>query len=228
MNRILIICAHPDDDILGCGGLMAKYVSKAELRVVFIAEGSSCRFAKEEINTSNVKAVIEQRNGYGKEALSVLGVSNVIFYNLPCGRLDQVSILDINKIIESEIKSFKPDTIFTHAGKDANNDHVIVHRSTIMATRPGAISHGARLYAYEVLSSSEWKFSETFSPNYFEVLEEDHVNLKWKALEKYTTEVKEFPYPRSAEGIITLAKYRGMQSGVNYAEAFSLIREIKK
>jgi LmbE family N-acetylglucosaminyl deacetylase len=228
MKRVLIISAHPDDDILGCGGLMAKYAATVEFRVVFIAEGSSCRFSREELGTVKVKEVIEQRNGYGKEALKILGVTNVAFYNLPCGRLDQVSILEINKIIESEIQMYKPDTLFTHSGMDANNDHGIVHRSTIMATRPGATHYAGKLYAYEILSSSEWKFTETFTPNYFEALDQEHVNLKWKALAEYSSEIKEFPYPRSLEGIVTLAKYRGMQCGASYAEAFTLIREINK
>lgn len=228
MNRILIIAAHPDDDILGCAGLMSKYRNKFEFKVVFIAEGSSCRFNKENINDENVQKIIKKRNSYGINALKVLGVNNYHFYNLACGRLDQVPIIEINKIIENELNEFRPDTVFTHSHEDTNNDHLIVHRATQMATRPGAKTCVEKVYAYEVLSSTEWRFTKTFSPNYFESLSEKNIKEKWLALKEYISETKEFPYPRSKEGIFTLAKYRGIQSANNYAEAFKLIRQIRK
>ncbi|MEY4458806.1 MAG: hypothetical protein RIT38_11 [Bacteroidota bacterium] len=226
MNKALIIAAHPDDDILGCAGVMSKYKGITEFRVIFIAEGSSCRFENNEINSDKVKMVVEERNSFGVNALKLLGVSNFKFYNLACGRLDQIPILDINKIIEKEINEFGPDTIFTHSFDDTNNDHIIVHRATQIATRPGSKVFVNNVYAYEVLSSSEWRFTHTFSPNFFESLSELDVINKWLALKEYNSEIKEFPYPRSQDGIKTLAKYRGMQSNCVYAEAFQLIRQI--
>ena len=228
MNKVLIIAAHPDDDILGCAGLMSKYRGEVEFRVVFIAEGSSCRFNKEQILEEDVIKIINERNSFGVKALKILGVENYHFHDLPCGRLDQVSIIDINKIIEKEIQNFKPDTIFTHSFEDTNNDHIIIHRATQMATRPGSKTFVEKVYTYEVLSSSEWRFTHTFSPNYFESLSEQDVLNKCAALAEYESEIKEFPYPRSEEGIISLAKYRGMQSSNTYAEAFKLIRQIIK
>lgn len=228
MNKALIIAAHPDDDILGCAGLMSKYRGKVEFKVIFISEGSSCRFNKEQIHKENVKKVINERNSCAVKALKILGVENYYFYNLPCGRLDQVPIIEINKIIEQEIQNFKPDTIFTHSFEDTNNDHIIVHRATQMATRPVPGLFVEKVYAFEVLSSTEWRFTHTFLPNYFESLTEEDIRNKWAALAEYESEVKEFPYPRSEEGISSLAKYRGMQSSNNYAEAFKLIRQIIK
>ena len=228
MNKVLIIAAHPDDDILGCGGLISKYRGQIEFRVIFIAEGSSCRFSEEEFNGKEVTKIIEERNSFAVRALKLLGVNNYYFYNLPCGRLDQVPIIKINKIIEQETLAFKPDTVFTHSFEDTNNDHVIVHKATQMATRPGAATFVEKLYSYEVLSSSEWRFTHTFSPNHFESLSETDVQNKWQALAEYETELKDFPYPRSEEGIYTLAKYRGLQSSNTYAEAFKLIRQIIK
>ena len=228
MNKVLIIAAHPDDDILGCAGLMSKYRGLVEFKVVFIAEGSSCRFNKEKIHEEDVLNVIKERNSFGVKALKLLGVENYNFHDLPCGRLDQVAIIEINKIIEKEIKNFKPDTIFTHSFEDTNNDHIIVHRATQMATRPGISTFVEKLYTYEVLSSSEWRFTHTFTPNYFESLSEEDVRNKWLALAEYKSEVKQFPYPRSEDGIFSLAKYRGLQSANTYAEAFKLIRQIIK
>lgn len=234
MNKVLIVAAHPDDDILGCAGLMSKYRNKVEFKVIFIAEGSSCRYNFNQINNIKVKKVIENRNSFGIKALKLLGVEDYQFYNLPCGRLDQVPIIEINKIIEKEIESFKPDTLFTHSFEDVNNDHLIVHRATQMATRPkvynflGQSRFPERVYTYEVLSSSEWRFTHTFSPNYFESLSIDDVKNKWLALSEYESEISDFPYPRSEDGIFSLAKYRGLQTGFDYAEAFMLIRQFIK
>lgn len=228
MNKVLIIAAHPDDDILGCAGFISKYKDKVEFRVIYIAEGSSCRYSKEEINDVNINNIINERNSFGINALKLLSVSSYKFYNLPCGRLDQLPIIEINKIIEKEIENFKPDTVFTHSFEDTNNDHIIIHRATQMATRPKVNSFLKKVFTYEVLSSSEWRFTHTFLPNFFESLSEEDVTLKWLALSEYKTEIKDFPFPRSKEGIFSLAKYRGLQSGFNYAEAFKLVRQFNK
>jgi LmbE family N-acetylglucosaminyl deacetylase len=228
MKKVLIIGAHPDDDILGCGGIISKYIkSGTEFRVVFIAEGSSCRYNLDQINSDEVEKTINKRNSFGIKALEKLGVFQYHFYNLPCGRLDTISIIEINKIIELEVLQFQPDTIFTHAESDANHDHGIVFKASIMATRPCNSIRVKSVYSYEILSSSEWKFTSSFEPNSFEELDELDVKNKWDALAEYETEVREFPFPRSFEGVLTLAKYRGLQAGVKYAEAFRLIRNIQ-
>ena len=228
INKILIIAAHPDDDILGCGGFISKYSSIKKIRVIFIAEGSSCRFNKKDLNSDLAIKTINKRNNFGIEALKTLGVNQFQFYNLPCGRLDQTPIIDINKIIESEINKYKPDTIFTHSFDDTNNDHQIVHKATLMATRPGAKNLVNHILTYEILSSSEWRFTHVFKPNFFEVLSEFDLERKCKALKKYESEINNFPHPRSKDGIYTLAKYRGMQSATSYAESFRVIRSINK
>tara|TARA_B100002052_G_C15879933_1_gene598725 strand:- start:207 stop:890 length:684 start_codon:yes stop_codon:yes gene_type:complete len=225
MNKVLIIAAHPDDDILGCGGYMSKFSQKMKFRVIFIAEGSSCRYTKDKLTSKNVKDVILERNNFGINALKILGIDNYKFYDFQCGRLDQVPIIDLNKIIETEIKNFKPDIVFTHSNSDTNNDHKIVHDSTLIATRPPTAKSVKEVYSYEVLSSSEWKFTKVFIPNYFVKISFNDLKRKWDALAEYKTEVKKFPYPRSFEGIECLARYRGMQSNSIYAEAFKLIRK---
>ena len=225
---ILIIAAHPDDDILGCGGFIAKYKNKVNIRIIFIAEGSSCRFPSLVENSNAIQETIKKRNGYAKDALKILGVNNIFFYNLPCGRLDSIPIIEINKIIENELDSFKPDVVMTHSENDTNNDHRIVYRSSLMATRPGAFKNLKTVMSYEVISSSEWNFSSAFIPNHFESLSLKQVNLKWNALMCFKSEIGEYPHPRSEIGIQTLAQYRGMQSGYKYAEAFKIIRNFKK
>lgn len=227
MKRALIIAAHPDDEVLGCGGLISKYRPKGvEFKVVIVGEGSSCRF-NDPLSDESI-ATVKQRSVSAANAMAILQVQDFEFHDLPCGRLDQVPIISINKIIESAIRSFNPDTVFTHSQYDANNDHKIVFNSTIMATRPTAQSYVHRLMTYEVLSSSEWAFANSFAPNYFEEISENDLALKWQALAIYESEVKDYPFPRSKEGVRALAMARGMQAGFAYAEAFHLIREFKR
>lgn len=226
MKRVLIISAHPDDEVLGCGGLISKYKSRDVIfKVVFIGEGSTCRY--EIPNSKDAQMAVQDRNNSAVNALKFLGVEEIEFNNLPCGRLDQSPILLINKIIEKSISEFEPDTVFTHSRGDANNDHKIVFDATIMATRPGAKNHVNSLMSYEVLSSSEWSYINVFNPNYFEELSENEVESKWQALSLYDSEIKNYPFPRSYEGIKTQAMMRGMQSGFVFAEAFHLIRKFK-
>jgi len=227
MKKILIIAAHPDDDILGCGGLISKYQSKGVIfKILFIGEGSTCRF--EDPGCKEAKSEIEHRNLSALKALKSLKVKDIEFNNLACGRFDQIPIIEINKIIEENIKDFVPDTVLTHSPYDVNNDHKIVFNATLMSTRPGANNHVKKLMSFEILSSSEWAFINTFKPNYFEELDECHIESKCHALSIYESEVKDYPFPRSNEGIRALAMMRGMQSGFKYAEAFNLIRMFKK
>ena len=223
MKRVLIIGAHPDDDILGCGGIMAKFHRMdIECRIIIIAEGTSCRYSSD---NPEIRNEIIKRTEYGVKALSKLGQTNYKFYDLPCGKLHLVPQLEINKIIELEIEQFQPDTIFTHSVNDTNSDHRVVYECTLTATRPIPRRMVERLYSYEVLSSSEWRYDKIFEPNFFISLNEKDMMLKTQAMLEYETECQSFPHPRSKEGIYTLAKLRGMQMNSPYAEAFRLIRE---
>jgi len=224
MNKILILAAHPDDEVLGCGGTIVKSIFKGDVvQVTFLGEGSTCRF--EDPTTKEASESIQERNDWAVNAISKLGVQKFEFNNLPCGRLDQIPIIEINKIIEKEIDKFRPDVVFTHSESDSNNDHQIVFRSSIMATRPSGNHIVKKLYSYEVLSSSEWGFKKPFQPNFFVSLSDFELEKKCEALECYKTEMRTFPFPRSLEGVRNQAIMRGMQSGVKFAEAFCLIRE---
>ena len=173
-------------------------------------------------------SAIEVRTKSARLAMGFFGIQDFEFHNLPCGRFDQVPIIIINKIIEDSIRDFEPDTVFTHSPNDANNDHKITFNSTLMATRPGAKNHVDRLLSYEVLSSSEWSYTNIFTPNYFEEISEEDLSRKWHALSLYDSEIRNYPFPRSDEGVRALSMNRGMQAGVPYAEAFHLVRMFKK
>jgi LmbE family N-acetylglucosaminyl deacetylase len=227
MNKVLIVAAHPDDDILGCGGFISKYRSTMTFKVMFIAEGTTCRFSAEESCSDVALDQISTRNESALRALAKFGLHDVNFLGHPCGRLDQVPILDLNKAIEREIASFRPSTILTHYEHDTNNDHRIVYRSVSMATRPGASHLVPNLLCFETLSSTEWNFTEAFAPTHFESLDCTDIDAKWASLACYESEIREFPHPRSKLGVEILARYRGMQSGVAFAEAYKAVRIVK-
>jgi LmbE family N-acetylglucosaminyl deacetylase len=223
-DRTLIVVAHPDDEILGCGGLLAKIAPKSEIRVVFIAEGSSCRYTPDEIE--EISQAIFIRSQAARKSLSKFGIDDIHFEDNECGRLDQVPILEINKLIEKHIREFNPSTLISHSSIDANSDHRRVFEASIMATRPGALNQVKHVLSCEIPSSTEWRFTDAFKPNYFVNLDESELQMKIKALLDYESEVRDFPFPRSSRGIKALSEFRGMQSGSEYAEAFQLIRSI--
>ena len=228
-KKILVIAAHPDDDILGCGGFFAKYYKKNKFKVIFLSEGSSCRYKNIDLNKKKIEKEIKNRKNCALKALKLFSIRNVVFYDNKCGHLNKISQLKLNKIIENEIKSFKPNTIFTHSEKDLNLDHRTTVRSVMIATRPTLIKRIVNsIYSFEILSSTEWNYSKSFKPNYFINLSREHVLKKWKALKIYKSEIRSKPHPRSLFGVETLAKYRGIQSAYNYAEGFELVRKFKK
>jgi len=163
-------------------------------------------------------------NNIAKKAQNkaILQLSNFIHVLLKINSLNT-----INKIIENEISECNPEIIFTHFEYDNNNDHRVVYRSTMMAARPGIFDSIKSVISYEVPSSTEWSFSNAFQPNLFEVLSQECIDKKWRALLEYKSEVLPYPHPRSYEGLVTLARFRGMQTGVEFAEAYHLIRSMK-
>ena len=223
-KKFLIVVAHPDDDILGCGGTLRKLSRlKKNIRVIFIAEGSSCRFKNYKKFKKKINETINQRQKYAKKALLDLGLNNSCFYNLVCGKLNKYPIIEIAKIIEDEITKFKPEVLITHSNYDVNLDHRTVYQACLQSTRPTNQNKIKALLSFEVLSSTEWKYNKVFEPNLFINIEKE-IKYKIKAMKRYKTEMCIFPHPRSMMGINTLAKYRGIQSQNKFAEAFKIIR----
>jgi LmbE family N-acetylglucosaminyl deacetylase len=224
----LVIAAHPDDEVLGCGGTISRLTN--ELKNVYVAilgEGITSRYSRrEEADGGALKTL---RN-HSKRVSELLGVKELFLYGLPDNRFDTIPLLDVVKIIESLIDKVKPSTIFTHHGGDLNIDHKIVHRGTLTATRPIVGTSVEKVYAYEVPSSTEWafwQFSRNFRPNVFFDISVT-LEKKIEAMEIYESEARGFPHPRSAEALRALAKRWGATAGLDAAEAFELIREIRR
>ncbi|MFA5336865.1 MAG: PIG-L family deacetylase [Candidatus Omnitrophota bacterium] len=224
-NKILIIAAHPDDEILGCGGVIARLIKEGHsVYTLILGEGITSR--DESRNVSRRKKEIENLKGQARRANKILGVKEVFFYDFPDNRFDTVPLLDIVKVIEKIKKQIAPDIVFTHTEKDLNIDHQITYKAVITATRPLAGETIKEIYSFEIPSSTNWKFPISFSPDVFSNISAT-LPLKIRALRSYKSELKRYPHPRSIKGIIISAEYYGMRIGFKYAEAFECQRIIK-
>ena len=213
MNKILVVVAHPDDEILGLGATLRKHVlSGDEVYCLILGEGALCR----EIGDGNL--IRQSRNSGG-----IIGFKHMYFESLPDNKFDTVPLLDICKAVEKYIEKINPDIIYTHHGKDLNIDHRMTHEAVKTACRPPVTRE---IYAFETPSSTEWTFDGSFGPNVFVEVDEIELSRKFAALKCYTTEIREYPHPRSLRALKSRAEYWGQIAGVEYAEPFELIRKI--
>lgn len=228
MKKVLVVAAHPDDEILGVGGTVAKHVATGDkVYGLILGEGQTSRGEKrEDID----KAVIDDLHKNTIESGKKVGYTDIFFENFPDNRFDRMDLLDIVKGVEKYVKEIQPEIIYTHYSGDLNIDHQYTARAVLTATRPIGDYPVKEIYAFETLSSSEWNFDysgqSAFSPNVYVDIT-DYCKQKKEAMECYVSELCEFPHPRSLKGIEILAQKRGMEVGVAYAEAFMLIRKIK-
>ncbi len=217
-NKVLVIAAHPDDEILGCGGSIAKHCESGdEVNVVIMAEGLTSR--DDLRNASARDNELSELQETAIKANKLLGVNKVEFCNFPDNRMDSVDLLDVIKQVERFIKEYSPNIIYTHHFYDVNIDHSIVHRAVVTAARPLPGASFEKLLFFEVPSSTEWQIEQAFSPNYF-VNISNTILRKLEALEVYKSEMRDWPHPRSIKGVENLAAWRGCSVGYNSAEAF--------
>jgi LmbE family N-acetylglucosaminyl deacetylase len=219
-ERVLIVAAHPDDEVLGCGGTIARHVAEGDdVHLLFVADGETARGMKARPN----------RNFMAYEAAKLLGAKPPVFLDFSDQRLDQLALLDITKLIELHALSVIPTIVYTHHAGDLNLDHQIVNRAVMTAFRPLPGSAVKAIYAFEVLSSTEWGCG--FVPNHFvdiDVMagEKTARGKKFEALQCYDTEMRRRPHARCYDAVTALMESRGFACGVHAAEAFMTMRSI--
>ncbi len=225
-QTVLVIAAHPDDEVLGCGGAIARHRAQNDrVEVLIMAEGITSRNT---CDSSNQKAELAALHRLAAQANVILGVNNLTILNYPDNRMDSVDLLDVVKDIEKVIQRTRPQIIYTHHAGDVNVDHRKIHEAVVVAARPQPGCPVQVLLFFEVPSSTEWRPPASlaiFSPNWF-INISDTLSLKFKALEVYHSEMRKFPHPRSILGCEYLARWRGASVGLLAAEAFELGRMI--
>jgi len=228
-KKILVVVAHPDDELLGLGGTMHKLINEenCNVRLVILGEGITSRSDNRDPNEWTNELVIHKENI--EKARKVIGYQSVGIYDFPDNRFDQVALLDLIKVVEIEKNNFGPEIIFTHHGGDLNIDHQLTLNAVITATRPMSHEKVKTIITFETPSGTEWIAStdpRKFNPNLFIEVSKENVFTKIKGMESYEFEKRKYPHPRSPEALEIQAKRWGVSIGVEYAEAFCIVRTI--
>jgi LmbE family N-acetylglucosaminyl deacetylase len=219
-KKVLVVAAHPDDEVLGCGGTIARHSSDGdEVYVIYMTNGVEAR-------GENTQAVIERAEAAEKSCKN-LGVKSYEFFDFPDNQMDTVALLKIIQAIEGVIKRFRPEVIYTHHVGDLNIDHQLTHRAVMTACRPVPEFCVREIYAFEVASASEWQTPgvDTFIPNVFIDISR-YLEKKNKSLHAYSMELKDWPHARSLKALETKDSTTGSVVGQGHTEAFMLIRKI--
>jgi len=226
-SKVLVFAAHPDDEVLGCGGTMAKISTKGgSVRSIVFSDGVSSRKNNKK---KDLKKILDRKNSCILAA-KILGSKKPIFGTFPDNELDTIPLLQLVKFVEKYINKYKPNLIFTHFNNDLNIDHQLVSRAVVTACRPQKKNTVKNILFFEIPSSTEWKIETDskkgiFNPNWFEEISKT-LSKKIKAIKIYKEEIRKWPHPRSTKGIKVLAEWRGATAGYEAAEAFVLGRKL--
>lgn len=216
-NKLLIVAAHPDDEVLMCGGTAKKLSDDGyQIETVILGEGITSR---DNWNDSE----IEELHRQAVKANKIIGSERVHIFDFPDNKFDSVALLDIVKTISKVKSEFKPSMIITHYRNDLNIDHRRTYDAVITATRPMEDETVKTILSGEVLSSTEWQYPKTFSPNIFYNIN-NSIQYKLDAMKIYDSELRDPPHPRSLEGIMNISKQWGISVGTFNVEAFELVR----
>ncbi|MBI5164710.1 MAG: PIG-L family deacetylase [Magnetospirillum sp.] len=218
---VLVVAAHPDDEVLGCGGTIARHAAAGDrVVIVLVADGVESRQAGGADKAARRAAAVA--------AAAALGAEAPRFLDFADQRLDVMALLDIVQSIEPVVAEVRPTVVYTHHGGDLNLDHRLVHQAVMTACRPVPGSSVRNILAFEVPSSTEWAgpaIGPPFLPNLFVDIAA-FVDAKTRALACYGEEMRPFPHPRSPGAVAALATWRGASCGLAAAESFIVLRQI--
>ena len=227
--NILVVAAHPDDEVLGCGGTIAKHTSNGDdVHVLILSEGVSSRDSDND-ELSRIDK-LKKLSYSAQKANDILGTKSLKILGFPDNRLDSIDRLDVIKAIEEHASKIEPQIIYSHSDTDLNIDHRIVNEAVLTAFRPVPKSTIEKIFFFEVPSSTGWNqtiSANNFIANSFEDISST-LSIKLRSLKEYEMEMRDWPHARSLQGIEYLAKYRGALVGLAAAEAFYLARNISR
>ena len=222
---VLVVAAHPDDEVLGCGGTIAKLVDYGvAVHVAFLADGV---YSRDGVSIE-ISGQLDARRTAATKACSVLGVKSVWFGEFPDNRMDTIALLDIAQTVERLVHQHKVATVFTHHAGDVNIDHRRTLDAVVIACRPQPGQTVRTILSFEVPSSTEWQLpgnAPAFVPNWFVDISTT-LDRKLAALDAYAIELRNWPHPRSRRGVEYLARWRGATTGSDAVEAFVLGRHL--
>lgn len=225
--NVLVVAAHPDDELLGCGGTAARLAREGHsVYMSILGEGITSRSNKREQADPSALSSLKQCS---QQVADLLGVKELTLHGLPDNRFDSLPLLDVVKVVEQLVDRWRPEAMYTHHGGDLNVDHQVVSRAVLTATRPVAGHPVRELYMFEIASSTEWAFQQlapVFKPNVFVNIEET-LSLKLRGMQLYESEAREFPHPRSNAALTSIAQRWGSVVGCKAAEAFEAVRLIR-
>ncbi|WP_415380066.1 PIG-L deacetylase family protein [Halosimplex sp. TS25] len=223
---VLCIVAHPDDEVLGVGGTLARHAAVGEdVHVCILSDGVTSRYDDE----SAADDEIERRRDRARRACETLGAT-MSCYGFPDNSFDTVPLLDLVQTVETELEDHDPRVVYTHHYGDLNVDHELTCRATLTAARPLPESSVDRVLAFETLSASEWAVPESgnaFQPTSF-VDVTGHLETKVDALSVYEGELRDRPHPRNIETVRDNARVWGAKAGISAAEPFEVLREVRR
>lgn len=221
-RRILVIAAHADDEALGCGGTLARHAAEGDtVHALFLADGVTSRRGSASADAGRRMEAAERAHVY-------LGIAGATYLGLPDNRLDTVPLLDIVQMIEGACAEQMPDVVYTHHFGDLNIDHRVAHAAVMTACRPLPGSSVKEIYAFEVISSTEWQSPQVapFVPSHYVDISH-YVERKLEALQAYGDEMRAPPHSRNLEHVVHLARHRGHTVGLAAAEAFVAVRVLR-
>ena len=225
-DNILVVAAHPDDEVLGCGGTIARLSATHSVHIAILGEGISSRHdVRQQADKSNLARLRDDAEAVSR----LLGASGLTLVGLPDNRFDELALLDVVKHVERLVAEVRPSIIYTHHPGDLNVDHLVTFRSVMTATRPMVDCVVKDIYAFEVASSTEWafqQFSPAFQPNVFMDISAT-LDMKLRAMARYESEARQYPHPRSEQALRVIAGRWGTVVGLDAAEAFQLVRSVR-
>jgi LmbE family N-acetylglucosaminyl deacetylase len=222
MVSILVISAHPDDETLGCGGTMLKHHERGDtLYWLIVTQAHEPQWSK---------AVIERKTEEVQRVAAAYGVQQYFRLGFPTIRLDTVSQVDLINAIRDVIAQVTPQIVYLVHSDDVHSDHQAVFAAAMSVLKPFYMAQLGvqRILSYETLSSTEAAaphHARAFIPSVYSDITL-YIERKIEIMGLYESEAQPDLMPRGTSSIRALARFRGATIGVEYAEAFELVREI--